>query len=214
MPTNGTNFIQFALAQRVLQFGDFKLKSGRSSPYFFNLGTVVGGSALTELGRFYAAAIVASKVQPEVIFGPAYKGIPLAALTASCLHQLHDINTAVAYNRKELKGHGEGGQLVGAELSGRRVLIVDDVMTAGTAVREAINLIQQAGGRAVAVVIGFDRREAGTSASPAVSEIERQYGLRVISIADLDDLLACADDEQRTRLEAYRTACADEATGG
>ncbi len=203
MKTTGETFIRFAIAHRVLEFGDFKLKSGRTSPYFFNLGAICSGAALSRLGRFYADAIAASDLEFDVIFGPAYKGIPLASVTAVCLHERYDVDTAVAYNRKEAKDHGEGGRLVGASLKGKRVLILDDVITAGTAVREAAALTRDAGGTVVGVAVCFDRGEKGLDGDPAISEIEREYRLKVVCIAGFNDLLSCADAGQRERLEAY-----------
>ena len=203
MTATAKTFIQFARAHRVIEFGDFKLKSGRSSPYFFNLGAVSSGSALTELGRFYADAIVASGIEFDVIFGPAYKGIPIASITASCLHQYHGTDKAIAYNRKEAKDHGEGGQLVGAALTGQRVLILDDVITAGTAVREALALIADAGGTTVGIAVGFDRQEQDPNGDSAIAALERKHRLSVICIADFNDLLECAEPEQRARLESH-----------
>ncbi len=205
MATTGATFMRFALARRVLEFGDFKLKSGRTSPYFFNLGAICDGAALAELGRFYADAIVASGVEFDVIFGPAYKGIPLASVTAVCLHQLHGADKAIAYNRKEAKDHGEGGRLVGAALAGRRVLVLDDVITAGTAVREALALIKAAGGVAVGIAVCLDRKEKGADGDSALTAIAREHDLEVISIADFNDLLACADPAQHERLAEYFT---------
>ncbi len=203
MATIGETFIQFALSHRVLEFGDFKLKSGRTSPYFFNLGAISGGGALSRLGDFYADAITESGLEYDVIFGPAYKGIPLATVAATRLHQRHGVNKAVAYNRKEAKDHGEGGQLVGAPIAGRRVLILDDVMTAGTAVNEAAALIQSAEGTAVGVAVSFDREEKDAEGKPAIGKIKQEHGLRLISIANFHDLLRCADAGQRGGLENY-----------
>ncbi len=203
MAAPGATFIQFALAHQVLKFGDFKLKSGRTSPYFFNLGAVCSGESLDQLGRFYADAITASGIEYDVIFGLAYKGIPLASVTAACLHRHHGADKAVAYNRKEAKDHGEGGRLVGAALAGRRVLILDDVITAGTAVREALTLIQDAGAAAVGVAVCFDRKEKGPGGDSAIAEIKRAHALQIIRIADFDDLLAYAGAAQRECLEDY-----------
>ena len=203
MTTLADQFIQFALNENVLKFGDFKLKSGRLSPYFFDLGEICSGTALLELGRFYADAITRSGLEFEVIFGPAYKGIPLASITATCLHQGHGIDKGVAYNRKEPKGHGEGGQLVGASLKGNRVLILDDVITAGTAVRQALALIRDAGGTAIGVAVCFDREEKGPDGDSVIARVKRQHQIKVISIAGFHDLLKHIDADQHGRLKTY-----------
>ena len=195
MAKPGEAFIRFALSKGAFKRGDFKLKSGRSSRYFFNAGVFCDGASLVETGRFYADAIVAAGIEFDVLFGPAYKGIPLASVTAACLARDHDRNKAIAYNRKEAKDHGEGGRLVGAPLAGKRVLILDDVITAGTAVRESIELIRAAGGTVAGVVVCFDRKEKGSGSDMSAAEIERQYGVRVISIADLDDWLGLEQGE-------------------
>lgn len=180
-------FIAFACELGVLRFGEFKTKAGRLSPYFFNAGLFHHGAALSRLCDFYAQRILASGVKFDVLFGPAYKGIPLAAGTVIALSRLgHD--TPYAYNRKEAKDHGEGGVLVGAPLSGR-VLIIDDVISAGTSVRESVEIIRQAGATPVAVVIALDRQERGEGVLSAVQEVEQSYGLPVLSIARLTDLI-------------------------
>lgn len=180
-------FIAFACELGVLRFGEFKTKAGRLSPYFFNAGLFNHGAALSRLGDFYAQRIMASGIQFDVLFGPAYKGIPLAAGTAIALSRLgHD--TPYAYNRKEAKDHGEGGVLVGAPLSGR-VLIIDDVISAGTSVRESVEIIRQAGATPAGVVIALDRQERGEGVLSAVQEVEQSYGLPVLSIARLTDLM-------------------------
>ena len=203
MTAPGAEFIEFALAHRVIELGDFKLKSGRVSPYFFNLGAIRDGGLLDRVGRFYADAIVASGIEFDVLFGPAYKGIPLASVTATCLHRDYRVDKAIAYNRKEVKDHGEGGRLVGAALAGRRVLILDDVITAGTAAREALALIEGAGGAAVGVIVCFDRGEKGSGDESAIAELEREYHLRVIRIADFNMLISRVEASQRKRLEDY-----------
>ena len=180
-------FIAFACELGVLGFGEFKTKAGRLSPYFFNAGAFNDGAALARLCDFYAQRILASGIAFDVLFGPAYKGIPLAAGTAMSLARLGR-NTPYAYNRKEAKDHGEGGVLVGAPLKGR-VLIIDDVISAGTSVRESVEIIRQAGATPVAVVIALDRQERGVGALSAVQEVEQTYGLPVISIARLDNLI-------------------------
>lgn len=181
-------FIEVALAQQALTFGEFTLKSGRISPYFFNAGKFCSGVALWELARCYAETLRASAVQFDVLFGPAYKGIPLAAATACAFAQQFSSDIPYAYNRKEAKDHGEGGALVGAKLSGR-VMIVDDVITAGTAVREVMDIIRAAGAVPAGVVIGLNRQERGRGELSAIQEVERDYGIPVFSIIALDDIL-------------------------
>ena len=181
------DFIRFAVQQRVLCFGEFQTKAGRLSPYFFNAGLFNDGASLRNLSQFYAQAILTSEVPFDMLFGPAYKGIPLAAGTAIALAE-QGRNVPYCYNRKEAKDHGEGGTTVGAKLHGR-VLIIDDVISAGTSVRESIELIRTAGAEPCAVVIALDRMERGRSELSAVQEVQRNYGIPVISIATLDDLL-------------------------
>jgi orotate phosphoribosyltransferase len=193
-------FLNLALELGVLRFGEFTLKSGRSSPYFFNAGLFSSGYAAARLGRFYATAIVESKVEFDMIFGPAYKGIPLAALSASSLAEHHDIDVGYAYNRKEQKGHGEGGSIVGPPLSGR-VLIVDDVITAGTAMREATLIIRNAGAEVAGLVISLDREEIGKGSRSAVQELEQQLGIPVVSIVRLSDLIEML--EESSEYEQY-----------
>jgi orotate phosphoribosyltransferase len=181
-------FIEFAVARQVLRFGEFKTKAGRLSPYFFNAGLFNDGDALSRLGGFYAKAILASAVDFDLLFGPAYKGIPLVAATAVAL-ALQGRSVPFAFNRKEAKDHGEGGLIIGAPMTGR-VLIVDDVISAGTSVRESVQLIQGAGGTPAGVVIALDRMERGQGALSAVQEVQQTYHIPVISIATLDDLVA------------------------
>ena len=181
------DFIRFAVQQQVLSFGEFKTKAGRMSPYFFNAGLFNDGASLRNLSQFYAQAIQAAEVPYDMLFGPAYKGIPLAAGTAIALAE-QGSNVPYCYNRKEAKDHGEGGTTVGAKLHGR-VLIIDDVISAGTSVRESIDLIRTAGAQPCAVVIALDRMERGKSELSAVQEVRRNYNIPVISIATLDDLL-------------------------
>jgi len=181
-------FIEFALQQQVLRFGEFTLKSGRVSPYFFNAGLFNSGAALARLGRFYAEAIVASDIGFDVLFGPAYKGIPLAATTVVALADRHDRDVPYSFNRKEAKTHGEGGNIVGAPLQGR-VLIIDDVITAGTAIREAMQIIEAAGARPAGVIIALDRQEKGQGELSAIQEVEQQYGIPVLSIIRLEHLV-------------------------
>jgi orotate phosphoribosyltransferase len=203
-------FIEFALAQDVLRFGEFELKSGRISPYFFNAGLFNSGAALAQLGRFYAAAIEQSGVEYDVMLGPAYKGIPLAATTAVALADHHGRDVPYAFNRKEAKTHGEGGNLVGAALQGK-VLIIDDVITAGTAVREVMTLIEQHQAKPAAVVIALNRQEKGKGDLSAIQEVERDYGIPVISIISLENLLEYLREKQHDealleRITAYREA--------
>ncbi len=181
------DFIRFAVQQKVLCFGEFQTKAGRLSPYFFNAGLFNDGAALRNLSQFYAQAILASAVPFDMLFGPAYKGIPLAAGTAIALAE-QGRNVPYCYNRKEAKDHGEGGTTVGAALQGR-VLIIDDVISAGTSVRESIDLIRAAGAEPCGVVIALDRMERGQGELSAVQEVQRNYGIPVVSIATLDDLL-------------------------
>ena len=181
-------FIDLALELGVLRFGEFTLKSGRVSPYFFNAGLFNTGYAAARIGRFYAAAIADAGLEFDVLFGPAYKGIPLAALTAAALAEQHDIDVPWCYNRKEAKAHGEGGSIVGATPAGR-VLIVDDVITAGTAVREAVDIITSSGAEVAGLAISLDRQERGQGSLSAVQELNSTLGIPVISIIRLDDLI-------------------------
>ena len=183
-----TQFIDNALDSGALKFGQFRLKSGRLSPHFFNAGEFYQGKALAALGKCYAAAIVDSGVEFDVLFGPAYKGITLAAATSIALAEHHDLDVPYCFNRKEAKSHGEGGTMVGAPLEGR-VLIIDDVITAGTAIREVMAMVNEAGAKAAGVVIGVDRKERGNSKSSAIQELEEQFKIPVVSIIDIDDIL-------------------------
>lgn len=201
-------FVEFALQREVLRFGQFTLKSGRLSPYFFNAGLFNTGATLAELGRYYARAIIDSGVQFDMLFGPAYKGIPLVATVAIALADEHGRDLPFAFNRKEAKDHGEGGTLVGAPLSGR-VLVVDDVISAGTSVRESVRLIEAGGARMAGVAIAIDRQERGQGERSAVQEVEQEFGCPVVAIADLNALAAYLGGRpERTadlaRLETYR----------
>ncbi|MFO7582338.1 orotate phosphoribosyltransferase [Guyparkeria sp.] len=187
-------FVQFAVEHQALKFGEFTLKSGRVSPYFFNAGSFADGRALSALGGFYADAILDAGIEFDVIFGPAYKGIPLAAATAIALAERTGDAVPWCFNRKEAKVHGEGGNLVGAPLNGR-VLIVDDVITAGTAIRESLDLIRGAGATPVGVAVMMDRQERGKGDLSAIGELKRDHDLDVIAIANLDGLIEfCASD--------------------
>lgn len=186
-------FLELSLELGVLRFGEFTLKSGRVSPYFFNAGLFSTGYAAAKLGRYYASAIADSEIEFDMLFGPAYKGIPLATLAAAALAEHHDIDVPYAFNRKEAKGHGEGGNIVGAPLAGK-VLIVDDVITAGTAVRESHRIIAGAGAEVAGLVISLDRQEIGQDSRSAVQELEQQLGIPVISIVRLEDLVEMLEE--------------------
>ncbi|MDU8544871.1 orotate phosphoribosyltransferase [Pseudomonas syringae group sp. J248-6] len=202
------DFIRFAIDRGVLRFGEFTLKSGRTSPYFFNAGLFNTGSALAQLGRFYAAAVVESGIAFDVLFGPAYKGIPLASATAVALAEHHDRDLPWCFNRKEAKAHGEGGSLVGSPLTGN-VLIIDDVITAGTAIREVMQIIKDQNATAAGVLIALNRQERGNGELSAIQEVERDFGIPVVSIVSLNQVLEfLADDPQLKQhlpaVEAYR----------
>ncbi|MDC8013149.1 orotate phosphoribosyltransferase [Tahibacter soli] len=203
------DFLDLALARRVLRFGEFTLKSGRVSPYFFNAGMIDSGASLRRLGSAYAAAANGAGIEYDMLFGPAYKGIALAAATAIALAADHDRDIPFAFNRKEAKTHGEGGQLIGAPLAGR-VLIVDDVITAGTAIRESLQLIAAHGATAVGVLIALDRQERGQGALSAAQEVTAEFGIPVVAIARLADLLTLTAErpelaQQQERLARYRS---------
>ncbi|VAW97744.1 Orotate phosphoribosyltransferase [hydrothermal vent metagenome] len=201
-------FIKFALSSKVLRFGEFTLKSGRVSPYFFNAGLFNTGEALAKLGQYYAQALKDSAIQFDVLFGPAYKGIPLASSCAISLATEHSMNVPYSFNRKEAKDHGEGGNIVGAPLEGS-ILIIDDVITAGTAIREAMDIISNAGARATGVLIALDRQEKGKAELSAIQEVEQQYNIPVVSIIKLTDLIEYIKDKPEyaqylPSVEAYR----------
>ena len=183
-----TAFIDFAISNDVLKFGEFTLKSGRISPYFFNAGAFASGNALATLGTFYAQALIASGLEYDVLFGPAYKGIPLVAATVIALATDHDISVPYVFNRKEQKNHGEGGLLVGAPLQGKAV-IIDDVITAGTAIREVINIIQPTEATISGVLVAIDRQEKGERQFSAIQEVQREYGISVVSIVTLEHIV-------------------------
>ena len=198
------DFIRFALAEKVLSFGEFQTKAGRMSPYFFNAGLFNHGSALRQLAQFYAKAILGSGVPHDMLFGPAYKGIPLVAAISVALDDWGR-DLPYAFNRKEAKDHGEGGSVIGAPLAGD-VLIVDDVISAGTSVRESVEIIRRAGGRVSGVAIALDRMEKGTGELSAVQEVRQTYGIPVISIASLDDLIGylAAEGGMEPQLDAVQ----------
>lgn len=208
MQTYQREFLDFAIARGVLRFGKYTLKSGRVSPYFFDAGLFHSGIALARLGRYYAATITAAGLDCDLLFGPAYKGIPLVTATAIALAEHHGRDLPWCFNRKEVKDHGEGGNVVGAPLAGR-VLIIDDVITAGTAVGEAMRLIEAAGARAVGMAIALDRRERGQGERSAIQEIEQRYGITVHSICSLDELVdylagQAGYDGELAAIEDYR----------
>ncbi len=201
-------FIEFALEKQVLKFGEFTLKSGRKSPYFFNAGLFNTGRDLARLGRFYAAALADSGINFDVLFGPAYKGIPIATTTAVALADHHDVDTPYCFNRKEAKAHGEGGNLVGSPLEGR-IMLVDDVITAGTAIRESMEIIQANGADLAGVLVAIDRQEKGKGELSAIQEVERDFGCAVISIVSLGDLITYLEEkgnatEHLAAVKAYR----------
>jgi len=207
--SNQDNFIQFALEANVLSFGEFKTKAGRLSPYFFNAGGFNDGARLSALGRYYAKALQESGLQYDMLYGPAYKGITLAAATAIALTDTGR-NVPYAYNRKEAKDHGEGGSLVGAPVKGK-VVIIDDVISAGTSVRESVKLIRDAGAEPAAVLIALDRMEKSGTATDigdqsAVQAVEQEFGLPVVAIANLADLMAFLTSSSNTELTSYLPA--------
>ncbi len=195
-------FLQLAIRRGVLRFGEFTLKSGRVSPYFFNAGAFDQGSDLAALGSFYAQAIIDAGFDFDILFGPAYKGIPLAAVTAAALYRDHDIDIPYAFNRKEAKDHGEGGHIVGRPLAGR-VLVIDDVITAGTAIRESARLIEDAGATLAGIVIALDRQERGQSGLSAVQEIETDWNIPVASIATVSHLHALLESQALSQMADY-----------
>ncbi|MAD10993.1 MAG: orotate phosphoribosyltransferase [Alteromonas sp.] len=201
-------FIEFAIARGVLKFGEFTLKSGRKSPYFFNAGLFNRGGDLAKLGRYYADALTDAGIDFDVLFGPAYKGIPIATTTAVALADHHDMDVPYCFNRKEAKAHGEGGNLVGSPLEGK-VMLVDDVITAGTAIRESMTLIAANNASLAGVLIALDRQERGTGELSAIQEVERDYNTKVVSIVSLADVVtylksAGGYDEAISAIEAYR----------
>ncbi|AOT06996.1 MULTISPECIES: orotate phosphoribosyltransferase [Pseudoalteromonas] len=202
------DFIEFALEKQVLKFGEFTLKSGRTSPYFFNAGLFNTGRDLARLGRFYAAALEDAGIAYDVLFGPAYKGIPIATTTAVALADHHDKDVPYCFNRKEKKQHGEGGNLVGSELKGR-IMLVDDVITAGTAIRESMEIIKANEADLAGVLIALDRQEKGKGELSAIQEVERDFGTEVVSIVKLADLITYLEQqgsasEHLAAVKAYR----------
>ena len=201
-------FIEFAIKTGVLRFGEFTLKSGRISPYFFNSGLFDTGGTLAKLGRFYASALMDNGVEFDMLFGPAYKGIPLASTCSIALADEHQRDLPYSFNRKEAKDHGEGGTIVGSVLKGK-VMIIDDVISAGTSVRESIDLINQAGATPAGVVIALDRQELGKGDVSAIAEIETNYNMPVVSIIKLEHLISYLQDNSELaqyfdKVQAYR----------
>lgn len=201
-------FIEFAIEKQVLKFGEFTLKSGRISPYFFNAGLFNTGRDLARLGRFYAAALQDAGITYDLLFGPAYKGIPIATTTAVALSNDYDVDVPYCFNRKEAKTHGEGGSLVGSELAGK-IMLVDDVITAGTAIRESMDIIQAHNAELAGVLIALDRQEKGKAALSAIQEVERDYSATVIAIVQLSDVVNYLQDKPEMQIHlkavnAYR----------
>ncbi|PCH94921.1 MAG: orotate phosphoribosyltransferase [Gammaproteobacteria bacterium] len=192
-------FIEFALSKQVLRFGEFTLKSGRISPYFFNAGLFKTGGDLARLGRFYAATLVDANIDFDLVFGPAYKGIPIATTTTIALYDHHNLDVPYCFNRKEAKTHGEGGSLVGAELNGK-VMLVDDVITAGTAIRESMEIIKAHDAQLSGVLIALDRQEKGQGELSAIQEVERDFGTKVISIVTLKDVVTFLEEKAEEKL--------------
>ncbi len=186
-------FIEFAIHNDVLRFGEFTLKSGRTSPYFFNSGLFNSGASIARLGRYYAETIMRANLGFDILFGPAYKGIPLAVATAVAMAEHHNRDVPYAFNRKETKDHGEGGAIVGTALNGR-VLIIDDVISAGTSVAESIRMIHAAGATPAGVVVALDRQERSQGPLSAIQEVEQRHGIPVLSIISLDQILACISE--------------------
>ena len=209
MKSYKSEFIEFALDRQALKFGEFTLKSGRKSPYFFNAGLFNTGKDLALLGRFYAAALIDADLQYDVIFGPAYKGIPIVSSTVVALSEHHNVDVPYCFNRKEAKDHGEGGNLVGSSIYQQRVMLVDDVITAGTAIRESMRILEDNQSKLAGVLICLDRQEKGRSDLSAIQEIKQTYHCDVISIITLDDLIQYlyqdpSRKDQVTQVEAYR----------
>lgn len=205
-------FIEFALNKQVLKFGEFTLKSGRTSPYFFNAGLFNTGRDLALLGRFYAEALIDSGIEFDLLFGPAYKGIPIATTTAVALAEHHDRDVPYCFNRKEAKTHGEGGTLVGSPLQGR-VMLVDDVITAGTAIRESMEIIGAGGATLAGVLISLDRQERGRADISAIQEVERDYHCKVISIVTLKDLIVYLEENRKWQITWRRCGPIASSTG-
>ncbi len=210
MKSYKSEFIEFALDRQALKFGEFTLKSGRKSPYFFNAGLFNTGKDLALLGRFYAAALMDANLKYDVIFGPAYKGIPIVSSTVVALSEHHNVDVPYCFNRKEAKDHGEGGNLVGSSIYQQRVMLVDDVITAGTAIRESMRILEDNQSKLAGVLICLDRQEKGRGELSAIQEIKQTYHCNVISIITLDDLIQYlyrdpSRKDQVVQVEAYRS---------
>ncbi len=210
MKSYKSEFIEFALDRQALKFGEFTLKSGRKSPYFFNAGLFNTGKDLALLGRFYAAALMDANLQYDVIFGPAYKGIPIVSSTVVALSEHHNVDVPYCFNRKEAKDHGEGGNLVGSSIHQQRVMLVDDVITAGTAIRESMRILEDNQSKLAGVLICLDRQEKGRGELSAIQEIKQTYNCDVISIITLDDLIQYlyrdpSRKDQVIQVEVYRS---------
>jgi orotate phosphoribosyltransferase len=197
-------FIEFALTKQVLRFGEFTLKSGRTSPYFFNAGLFNTGGDLARVGRFYAQALADSNIEFDLLFGPAYKGIPIATTTAVALADHHDMDIPYCFNRKEAKTHGEGGSLVGSPLQGK-IMLVDDVITAGTAIRESMEIIKAHGAELSGVLIALDRQEKGQGELSAIQEVERDFGTQVIAIVTLADVVTYLEEKISSQPELAKS---------
>lgn len=202
-------FLRFAIEKQVLRFGEFKLKSGRKSPYFFNSGLFNTGASLARLGNFYAQSLMSSRLEYDLVYGPAYKGIPLASALSISLSNDYDLDIPYAFNRKEAKKHGEGGNIVGTPLKGKKVLIIDDVISAGTSVRESMDIIKANDAQAAGVIIALDRQEVGQGDTTAIQEVEKEFNMPVISIVCLGNLINYletenAEQEQIDAIKAYR----------
>ena len=202
-----SEFLEFVLENEILRFGKFTLKSGRVSPYFFNAGLFNSGDKLAFLAKCYAAAIVNSELEFDVLFGPAYKGIPLVSATAIALANNHNLNKPFCFNRKEAKSHGEGGVIVGAELSGK-VLIIDDVITAGTAIREAVEILQNDGAQLNGIAVAMDRQEKGTGELSAIQEIEQAYQISVTNIISLQNIIDYLEGSSDSEIQRHLAAVA------
>ncbi len=201
-------FIEFALAKHVLRFGEFTLKSGRISPYFFNSGLFNDGETLAKLGHFYAAAIEHSDIDFDMLYGPAYKGIPLASAMSIALSDHFKKNMPFAFNRKEAKDHGEGGIIFGSKINGK-ALIVDDVISAGTSIRESIDIITQEGGTVAAAIVAVDRQEKGQGETSAIQEVEQQFGFSIISIINLEQIIAYITENSNSEIGQYLDSIKD-----
>lgn len=199
-------FIEFAIERKALCFGEYKLKSGRISPYFFNTGSFNDGESLAKLGRFYAEALHKAEIKFDMIYGPAYKGIPLASATAISFHEVFDNNYPFCFNRKEIKDHGEGGATFGAEIY-NRVIVIDDVISAGTSIKESIDIVHSKGGTVIGAIVAVNRQEQGEGKKSAIQEAQEKYKIKIISIVSLNDIISfiSKNDNLKKHLEAINT---------